>query len=62
MNEEKRKILDFLKDVTRLTNITQLLKDVGVNKVTFHKGNYSLERMLEVKKELQKRLEKLSKM
>ena len=62
MNEKKREILDWFKEVTTQTNIKQLLRDVGVSDASFYSGRYSLENMLAVKKELQKRLKELSKM
>lgn len=60
--EEKQAVLDWLREVTAQTNIKQLLRDVGVSDASFYAGRYSLDRMLEVKKELQKRLKELSKM
>lgn len=59
--EEKQAVLDWLREVTERTNIQQMLRDVGVNSSSFYSGRYSLERMLDVKKELQKRMKELSK-
>ena len=59
--EEKQAVLDWLREVTNQTNIKQVLRDVGVSDSSFYSGRYSLERMLDVKKEMQKRLKELSK-
>ena len=59
--EEKQAILDWLREVTNQTNIKQVLRDVGVSDSSFYSGRYSLDRMLDVKKEMQKRLKELSK-
>jgi len=59
--EEKQAVLDWLREVTNQTNIKQVLRDVGVSDSSFYGGRYSLDRMLDVKKEMQKRLKELSK-
>lgn len=59
--EEKQAVLDWLREVTAKTQIKQLLKDLGVNDTSFYSNRYSLDRMLDVKKEMQKRLKELSK-
>ena len=58
--KEKQEIFEFLREVTAQTNLIQLLRDMEISAPTFYKGNYSLERMLEVKTELKRRLKKLS--
>lgn len=59
--DEKQAVLDWLREVTNQTNIKQLLRDVGISDSSFYSGRYSLDRMLDVKKELQKRMKELSK-
>ena len=59
--EEKQAVLDWLREVTAKTQIKQLLKDLGANDTSFYSNRYSLDRMLDVKKEMQKRLKELSK-
>ena len=59
--EEKQAVLDWLREVTAKTQIKQLIRDLGINDTSFYSGRYSLDRMLDVKKEMQKRLKELSK-
>ena len=59
--EEKQAVLDWLREVTEKTQIVNVLQDMEINRATFYSGRYSLERMLDVKKELQKRMKELSK-
>lgn len=59
--EEKQEVLDWLREVTERTQIVNVLQDMGINRATFYSNRYSLDRMLDVKKEMQKRLKELSK-
>lgn len=59
--KEKREILDWLQVINERTNIRGVLKDLAMDDASFYTGRYSLDRMLDVKKELQKRLKELSK-
>ncbi len=59
--EKKQEILDWLREVTERTQIVNVLNEMEINRATFYSGRYSLDRMLDVKKELQKRLKELSK-
>lgn len=59
--EEKQAVLDWLREVTEKTQIVNVLQDMEINRATFYSGRYSLDRMLDVKKEMQKRLKELSK-
>lgn len=59
MNEEKRKVLDYLQKVTELTNIKKMLRDMGVSDSSFYAGRYSLDKMKEVEKELKRRMKSL---
>lgn len=58
--KEKLEILEFLREVTTQTNVQQLLRDLNANPSNFYTGRYSLERMMEVKTELKRRLKELS--
>lgn len=60
--DEKQAVLDWLREVTGRTNIKGLFRDLKIDNASFYSGRYSLDRMLDVKKELQKRLKELSKM
>jgi ABC-type uncharacterized transport system ATPase subunit len=59
--DEKQEVLEWLRLVTERTQIKGLLKEMGVNDTSFYSNRYSLDRMLDVKKEMQKRLKELSK-
>lgn len=59
--EEKQEVLEWLRLVTEKTNIKGMLRDMEISDASFYSGRYSLDRMLDVKKEMQKRLKELSK-
>lgn len=59
--DEKQEVLEWLRLVTEKTNIKGMLKEIGIDNASFYSGRYSLDRMLDVKKEMQKRLKELSK-
>lgn len=59
--KEKQEILAFFREVTEQTQIKPLLRELEINDASFYSCRYSLERMQEVKSELQRRLLELSK-
>lgn len=59
MNEEKRKVLDYLQEVNAAINIRQILIDLNIDKSLFYSCRCSLDKMKEVEKELKRRMKSL---